>query len=51
MHVEGHTKAKLLMGEECECTIIESWCNFDVNGMKGYGAVEWEYRNEESVKY
>lgn len=34
------------MGKQSECTLIETWCDFKVNGVKGWGAVEWQYRNK-----
>lgn len=38
------------MGEHSECTIMEKWCTVEVNGHKGCGIVEWEYRNEKISK-
>lgn len=33
------------MGEQSETRLVETWCEFKVNGIKGFGAVEWQYRN------
>lgn len=34
------------MGEESECGLVETWCDYKVNGVKGWGAAEWEYKIE-----
>lgn len=42
------------MGEQSESCIIETWCEVKVNGIKGWGAVEWQYQNEkknQNLKY
>lgn len=36
----------MYMGEQSESCIIETWCDFKVNGIKGWGATEWQYQNE-----
>ncbi|XP_055551031.1 uncharacterized protein LOC129733288 isoform X2 [Wyeomyia smithii] len=33
------------IGTESECRIVEQLCDFEVNGVKGWGATEWQYRN------
>lgn len=38
------------MGEQSESCIVETWCDFKVNGVKGWGATEWQYQNEKEQK-
>ncbi|XP_058820451.1 uncharacterized protein LOC131682750 [Topomyia yanbarensis] len=33
------------IGKDSECRIVEQLCNFEVNGLKGWGAAEWQYKN------
>ncbi|XP_055591801.1 uncharacterized protein LOC129743713 [Uranotaenia lowii] len=33
------------LGIEQECRIVEQLCDFKVNGLAGWGAAEWQYRN------
>ncbi|XP_038113152.1 uncharacterized protein LOC6051478 [Culex quinquefasciatus] len=33
------------IGEESECRIVEQHCRFEVNGLTGWGAAEWQYRH------
>ncbi|XP_053691690.1 uncharacterized protein LOC128740186 [Sabethes cyaneus] len=37
------------IGTESECRIVEQLCIFDVNGIKGWGAAEWQYRNNSRI--
>lgn len=46
VHVKRHTRTKIYMGEQSESCIIETWCDFKVNGINGWGACEWQYQNE-----
>lgn len=46
VHVKRHTKTQIFMGEKSESCLIETWCDFKVNGVQGWGAAEWQYRNE-----
>ncbi|XP_031628464.1 uncharacterized protein LOC116344172 [Contarinia nasturtii] len=46
VHVKRHTKAKIYMGEQSECCLVETWCDFKVNGIKGWGACEWQYKHD-----
>lgn len=45
VEVKAFEKAKVMMGEQNEARIVEEFCEFRVNGMKGWGGAEWEYRN------
>lgn len=32
------------MGAKSEVRLVETWCDFKINGVKGFGGVEWQYR-------
>lgn len=53
VHVKTHTRSNVVkMGEHSECSIIETWNDFNINGIKGWGAAEWEFKNEKTpTKY
>lgn len=36
----------LYIGKERDARLYERWCSFDVNGIEGWGAVEWQCKNE-----
>lgn len=38
------------MGEQSESCLTEMWCDFKVNGVKAWGAAEWQCRNEKSCR-
>lgn len=46
VEVNTRTETELYMGEESECRLVEKWCNFKVNGVAGWGAAEWQYKND-----
>lgn len=37
------------MGEHAEAKIVEEFCEFRVNGVKGFGSAEWEYHNTDKI--
>lgn len=43
--VQTHDCPEFFIGEEAECRIVEQLCAFEVNGVKGWGAAEWQYRH------
>lgn len=47
--VKSHSKITTFMGEQRECTLIEKWCDCEVNGVKGWGAVEWQYKTKPNI--
>ncbi|XP_062541594.1 uncharacterized protein LOC134209615 [Armigeres subalbatus] len=45
MQVRTLSSPEFYIGQESECRIVEQLCHFEVNGMKGWGAAEWQYRH------
>lgn len=43
--VQAHSSPEFYIGVEAESRIVEQLCNFEVNGIPGWGAAEWQYRN------
>lgn len=37
--------AQFFISKDWECKVYETVASFRVNGMKGWGGAEWEYRN------
>lgn len=44
--MKSHSTITAYMGEQRECCLIEKWCDCEVNGVEGWGAVEWQYKTE-----
>lgn len=45
VRVKENASSKFCIGLEAEARFVEMHCEFEVNGVKGWGAVEWHYRN------
>nr|XP_029728509.1 uncharacterized protein LOC115266418 [Aedes albopictus] len=45
MKVRVVSGPEFYIGQESECRIVEQLCHFEVNGLKGWGAAEWQYRH------
>lgn len=45
VQVKENASSKFCIGLEAEARFVEMLCEFDVNGIKGWGAAEWHYRN------
>ncbi|EAT39972.1 AAEL008264-PA, partial [Aedes aegypti] len=45
MKVRVVANPEFYIGQESECRIVEQLCHFEVNGLKGWGAAEWQYRH------
>lgn len=43
--VDGYLAPEFYLGLEKECRIVEMMSKFNVNGISGWGAAEWQYRN------
>lgn len=43
--VDGYLAPEFFLGLENECRIVEMMARFTVNGVPGWGAAEWQYRN------
>lgn len=43
--VKSYHRTEFYIGTEAECRIVEQFCEFEVNGVKGWGAAEWQYRH------
>jgi hypothetical protein len=33
------------LSKDWESKVVERLCTFEINGVKGWGAAEWQYRN------
>merc|ERR1712241_1219459 len=44
-HVKGHVlqSRTFYMGLDWDARVVERFCTFEVNGLKGWGVSEWEY--------
>ncbi|VEN42743.1 unnamed protein product [Callosobruchus maculatus] len=45
VQVRAKDTPKFFISKDWEAQIFENLCNFTVNGTKGWGAAEWQYRN------
>lgn len=45
VQVDGYLAPEFFLGLDNECRIVEMFSRFKVNGVKGWGAAEWQYRN------
>lgn len=45
VQVHGYLAPEFYLGVENECRIVEMMSKFTVNGVRGWGAAEWQYRN------
>lgn len=45
MQVNVTDSPTFYIGQEQECRIVERLAKFTVNGVDGWGAAEWQYRN------
>lgn len=43
--VKMYKQPEFFIGLESECRIVEQFCTVEVNGVKGWGAAEWQYRH------
>ena len=50
VQVKSRSLASHYLGEESEAKNIELFAEYNVNGIPGYGIVEWNYRNLKSIK-
>lgn len=45
MRVEVTDTAEFYLGNDWEARIVEKLCRYNVNGVEGWGATEWQYKN------
>jgi hypothetical protein len=45
VQVKSRSLASHYLGEDSEAKNVELFAEYDVNGIPGYGIVEWNYRN------
>lgn len=45
VQVDVKDSPTFFIGDEHESRVVERLCHFNVNGVKGWGAAEWQYRN------
>jgi hypothetical protein len=45
VQVNSTESAELFIGWNWEARVVEHFAHFTVNGVAGWGAVEWEYRH------
>lgn len=49
VQVNARHQPELYIGLDAECRIIEQFCDFTVNGIRGWGAAEWQYRHVDGL--
>lgn len=47
--VRARHKPEFYIGEEAESRIVEEFCDYTVNGVRGWGAAEWQYRHVDGL--
>ena len=45
IQINSYNLMHVYLSKNWEAKIIESFCQFKVNDVKGWGCVEWQYRN------
>lgn len=45
VEVKSHTEFQFTIGESAESRVVEMYSEFVVNGVRGHGVAEWQYRN------
>lgn len=45
VQVQAHTDFEFYIGEGAESRVVELYSDFVVNGVRGSGIAEWQYRN------
>lgn len=45
VQVHSHTEFGFTIGEAAESRVVEMYSDFVVNGVRGHGVAEWQYRN------
>lgn len=49
VQVQSHTEFQFYIGESADSRVVEMYSDFTVNGQRGYGVAEWQYRNVEGL--
>lgn len=45
VQVHAYTDFEFFIGESAESRVVELYSDFVVNGVRGSGVAEWQYRN------
>lgn len=49
VEVVARHQPEFFIGSEAESRLVEQFSDFTVNGIKGWGAAEWHYRNVDGL--